>query len=49
MEEYAEDRYPVVLDVATGVGKEAMESHKVVIIIIILKTCREPGGGWTLT
>ena len=28
MEEFAEDRYPVVLDVATGVGKEAMESHK---------------------
>ena len=28
VEEFAEDRYPVVLDVATGVGKEAMESHK---------------------
>lgn len=42
MEEDSEDRSPAALDVAeqysnTDVGKAAMESHKVVIIIITLK------------
>ena len=42
MEEDSEDRFPAALDVAeqysnTDVGKAAMESHKVVIIIITLK------------
>ena len=37
VEEYAQDRYPVALDVATDVGKAAKESRKVTIITLILK------------